>query len=174
MVKTAAEYLALMEDHDFSSVIYKYSVENKFDEETSRETLEEMKKWLAMCASNPNNDYVLFGEVDVMWHQFILFTKKYREFCDQVFGYFLDHVPGQDERIKKIIASEESDVLKAKLINLKKDGYKSFMDDYKSTFNVDTLPYPWESIDDLKDRPSCGCGCKGSCLCTGPGGGGHP
>lgn len=33
-------------------------------------------------------------EVDAMWHQFILDTKKYRSFCNRVFGEYLDHTPG--------------------------------------------------------------------------------
>ncbi len=33
-------------------------------------------------------------EVDAMWHQFILDTKKYRAFCDRVFGGYVDHTPG--------------------------------------------------------------------------------
>jgi hypothetical protein len=32
-------------------------------------------------------------EVDEVWHAFILFTKDYGEFCRQVCGHFLHHVP---------------------------------------------------------------------------------
>lgn len=31
--------------------------------------------------------------VDDLWHEFILCTKAYREFCDMAFGYYLDHNP---------------------------------------------------------------------------------
>ena len=31
---------------------------------------------------------------DYVWHQHILHTKEYREFCDQFFGKYLDHIPG--------------------------------------------------------------------------------
>ena len=30
--------------------------------------------------------------VDHLWHQFILDTRRYREFCQRVFGGYLDHV----------------------------------------------------------------------------------
>ncbi len=33
--------------------------------------------------------------VDVMWHEFILFTKQYREFCQTAFKRFLDHTPAE-------------------------------------------------------------------------------
>lgn len=31
--------------------------------------------------------------VDDLWHEFILCTKSYREFCDAAFGFYLDHNP---------------------------------------------------------------------------------
>jgi len=31
--------------------------------------------------------------VDDVWHEFILFTRTYRTFCDQAFGRFLHHTP---------------------------------------------------------------------------------
>lgn len=32
-------------------------------------------------------------EIDDMWHEFILFTKDYTEFCDHYFGEYLHHLP---------------------------------------------------------------------------------
>lgn len=31
--------------------------------------------------------------IDVVWHEHILFTRAYREFCDEVIGYQFDHHP---------------------------------------------------------------------------------
>ena len=33
--------------------------------------------------------------VDDAWHEFILFTREYQEFCDRAFGYFLHHTPAE-------------------------------------------------------------------------------
>lgn len=33
--------------------------------------------------------------VDVLWHEFILHTKAYEQWCDQALGYFLHHTPAQ-------------------------------------------------------------------------------
>ncbi|WP_198648846.1 hypothetical protein [Cyanothece sp. BG0011] len=33
--------------------------------------------------------------VDEAWHEFILFTKEYSDFCSQGFGYFLHHTPAE-------------------------------------------------------------------------------
>lgn len=44
---------------------------------------------------------VKFGElgaisepIDAVWHQFILFTRLYSEFCAKVFGGYVHHLPG--------------------------------------------------------------------------------
>src|SRR5689334_12324549 len=31
------------------------------------------------------------GAVDEMWHEFLMFTKKYRDFCQDGIGEFVDH-----------------------------------------------------------------------------------
>ena len=33
--------------------------------------------------------------VDVAWHEFILFTRDYRDFCQRGLGRFLHHVPAE-------------------------------------------------------------------------------
>ena len=33
--------------------------------------------------------------VDVAWHEFILFTRQYQQFCQQALGRFLHHVPAE-------------------------------------------------------------------------------
>ena len=52
----------------------------------------ELKKFLFLSAISkemlsPSN------KVDELWHQFILFTKDYRNFCITFFGKFIEHEP---------------------------------------------------------------------------------
>lgn len=52
-------------------------------------------------ASDPNNDQLparcvmmrSMQEIDEMWHEFILFTQDYMDFCQQYFGEYLHHLP---------------------------------------------------------------------------------
>jgi hypothetical protein len=37
--------------------------------------------------------------VDPGWHAFLMYTRPYRAFCDQVAGRFLDHVPDDDPTV---------------------------------------------------------------------------
>lgn len=49
--------------------------------------------FLTVCAMNPCNKFRPSKKVDIGWHQFILNTREYAEFCDRVAGRFLHHVP---------------------------------------------------------------------------------
>jgi len=44
--------------------------------------------------------------VDVAWHDFILFTRKYESFCQQALGRFLHHTPA--EAMKSKILAQDS------------------------------------------------------------------
>jgi hypothetical protein len=41
-------------------------------------------------------------EVDTVWHTHILNTQKYREDCQTLFGYFVDHCPTPERTIKVV------------------------------------------------------------------------
>jgi hypothetical protein len=43
----------------------------------------------------PRNCSMLMSmrEIDDMWHEFILFTEDYQEFCTRYFGTFIHHLP---------------------------------------------------------------------------------
>ena len=44
--------------------------------------------------------------VDVAWHEFILFTREYEQFCDKAFGRFIHHTPA--EAVKSPMESQVS------------------------------------------------------------------
>ncbi|MEU7527715.1 hypothetical protein AB0A74_18430 [Saccharothrix sp. NPDC042600] len=49
--------------------------------------------FLKVCADSPEGHYRPSRRVDLGWHQFILNTVDYAEFCERVAGRFLHHVP---------------------------------------------------------------------------------
>lgn len=73
----------------------------------------ETKKWLWLLAVAKKerengfyvprlviDDFLIF--IDEMWHNFILFTHEYTEFCQEYFGFYIHHNP-TPPRVKKII-----------------------------------------------------------------------
>jgi hypothetical protein len=58
----------------------------------AREGFEETKKFLALCASRPNERLSPSKSIDNYWHEWIIFTKSYAQFCSLV-GTFVHHDP---------------------------------------------------------------------------------
>lgn len=63
---------------------------------------EECKKWLYLCHISDERKIAPFISpelvlIDEMWHNFILFTKEYSEYCLESFGYYMHHAPNVSE-----------------------------------------------------------------------------
>jgi hypothetical protein len=57
----------------------------------------EFKRFAYLC-SQTSAPVGMFSEtVDLVWHQFILFTKEYEAFCSSLLGFFLHHAPDLSE-----------------------------------------------------------------------------
>jgi len=56
--------------------------------------IEGLRAWFLLVAANPRAKLGMPSKaVDTAWHEFILLTKNYADFCDRAFGTFLHHVP---------------------------------------------------------------------------------
>jgi hypothetical protein len=53
----------------------------------------ELKKFLFICSVSDKPVAMLDDRVDQMWHEFLVFTKEYRDFCQSYLGKFIDHRP---------------------------------------------------------------------------------
>ncbi|MFD4638863.1 glycine-rich domain-containing protein [Lentzea sp. NPDC058436] len=51
--------------------------------------------FLLVCAADPHSRFRPSRQVDLGWHQFILNTRDYADFCDRVAGRFIHHVPDE-------------------------------------------------------------------------------
>jgi hypothetical protein len=58
--------------------------------------LEGLREYFAICAmANGRLVSMPSQVVDVAWHEFILFTRSYADFCQATLGRFLHHVPAE-------------------------------------------------------------------------------
>jgi hypothetical protein len=83
-------------------VVRRYAKEQHASREEAEEVFRETLKWLYLgdcglgdgfaCAMTPE-----IAKLDEMWHAFLMFTRDYAEFCERYFGFFLHHVPNDDE-----------------------------------------------------------------------------
>ncbi len=61
----------------------------------------EFKRFLALPLLYPGPQEFSFVpslRLDALWHAFILNTPRYREFCERVYGQYLDHVPAKSRK----------------------------------------------------------------------------
>jgi hypothetical protein len=56
----------------------------------------ELKRYLFLSQLHTAHDIPMFSvRVDEVWHQFVLFTAEYSDFCQRCIGSFLHHVPNE-------------------------------------------------------------------------------
>src|SRR5436305_2875035 len=99
------------------AIVARYGEEQQLPSEVAREHERELKRFLALCALDPEASYGMNGPVDELWHTFITFTVDYARFCDEVAGHFIHHVPRVD------VDADEPD-----------DGYERMLVAYEETF----------------------------------------
>ena len=70
---------------------------------TSGRTLDvlerELKRFLSLpfLERKPDYPFAPAVRVDELWHDLILNTPRYREFCKATYGHYLDYTPNQEE-----------------------------------------------------------------------------
>lgn len=61
-----------------------------------------LKQYYAVAMLDPANAHSVTVPVDPFWHAHILFTEQYRNFCDEVIGEYMDHVPLDKRNAAKV------------------------------------------------------------------------
>lgn len=128
---------------DLDKVAVHYASNNGEDLDKVRSWIPELKKWLVMAAYDNKTDFVIFGVVDGLWHQFVLFTKEYAQFCDELGCGFIHHVPADKifENETESFLSQETSTFETphEVIEIRKsqvDKYRNTLNTYRNLFYV--------------------------------------
>ena len=84
--------LARMMDYDHPALKERMVVKIGWTPEFTDELFDEMKKFLYLCATN-DGAMAPPEDIDEIWHNFILFTGDYADYCKSKVGFFLHHQP---------------------------------------------------------------------------------
>lgn len=94
---TDEELKQLQELSDFKApyIREKLEIEGKLSSDMEyMEAFTEFKKYVVLSKLNPDLRLGMPSrKVDAVWHQFILFTRHYQEFCDKFLGHYMHHSP---------------------------------------------------------------------------------
>lgn len=63
--------------------------------ENADELERKFRRFAKMLLESPEKNLAPAEDLDEYWHTFILDTVRYEKFCDEVFGGFLHHTPGE-------------------------------------------------------------------------------
>ncbi|WP_437929914.1 FAD-linked oxidase C-terminal domain-containing protein [Sorangium sp. So ce291] len=110
------------------TVLERYSKDHKIAAPAAKEHERELKRFLCLCAMNPSTPYEMRGPIDHLWHTFLIFTKQYAEFCQQVASQFIHHFPLEKDR---------------SVVRVAQTGYERFLQDYEATFGERAPAHLW-------------------------------
>lgn len=131
-------------NHDLSRIIDRYQEQHDLPTEVVHAHFTELKKYLLLCALNPDKRYPMTDPIDEAWHTFILFTREYTAFCNQIAGRYIHHNP-------RILTTELTD----EDIQEDKTKFKMFREDYISTFNENPPLEFWPYLTDVDSNSTC-------------------
>lgn len=86
-------------DYQMPNIIARYCKDYKVSADTAKIHEVELKRYLILAGDSDNGDGLgmMSTEVDNLWHTFLLFTKEYQAFCNEMFGKFIHHCPEIDK-----------------------------------------------------------------------------
>ncbi len=94
----------------------------------------ELRRFLILCALYPQENVGMYSKpVDELWHTFITYTKEYKQFCKEVAGRFIHHVPNEND-----LQSNDS----------QPSDYTTFARYYQMTFNEAPSKHVWNNQKD--------------------------
>ncbi|MBM2715781.1 hypothetical protein JQK88_32235 [Mesorhizobium caraganae] len=156
-IQDALRRTAVAERFDLSVVLARYRRQYGFSQAVAEDHRRELVRFLALCATarQHGHSYGMMGAVDELWHMFVIFTRDYARFCEEVAGRFLHHIP------------EPHGVATQGTI----DRYLAFLEDYRTVYGEAPPPAYWpkpKRSPHNTDTACYGCdACDGCGICGG-------
>ena len=90
--------LRVIEDYDLWFIVERVRDKGTLSAQQADEALAEFKKYMALIALGHTALGMHSSDVDEIWHNFILFTREYAEFCEKICGQMIHHRPNTSRR----------------------------------------------------------------------------
>lgn len=98
-------------------IVYKFLEQYDISFDEANDIFLETKKWLWLCGQ-PTTEKLHMSEslwiLDEMWHNFVLFTREYTNYCHDCFGKYIHHAPtpqSEKEQRKKQYEQNPTDAI---------------------------------------------------------------
>src|SRR5438105_443043 len=70
----------------------------------------ELNRYLELCFRTGASLQMPNKRIDLVWHEFILFTLDYDRFCNDSFGTFIHHTPSNPSQVENDSTSDFADL----------------------------------------------------------------
>jgi hypothetical protein len=90
--------LHVIEDYDLWFVVERVGAKDVLSPQRTDEAVAEFRKYMALAALGHMELGMHSSDVDEIWHNFILFTREYAEFCHRICGHMIHHRPNTSRR----------------------------------------------------------------------------
>lgn len=90
--------LHVIEDYDLWFIVERVRAKGILSARQADEAVTEFRKYMALVALGHTELGMHSSEVDEIWHNFILFTREYEEFCHRICGHMIHHRPNTSRR----------------------------------------------------------------------------
>lgn len=97
MTTAPAPALALVPDGLYRQLVTRVATEEGVPAEYAERVVTQAIYFLQVCALNPGARLAPSPAVDPGWHAFVLHTREYARFCEQLAGRFIHHAPVDPE-----------------------------------------------------------------------------
>ncbi|MFG3440009.1 glycine-rich domain-containing protein [Nonomuraea sp. NPDC047897] len=77
----------------YGRLVARIVAEHCMPEQLADRIMSQALAFLAVCAFNPGSSLAPSRAVDIGWHTFLLDSREYAAFCENVAGVFLHHLP---------------------------------------------------------------------------------
>ena len=79
---------------ELSDILRDLAAAEKWTPTQAKDAMDWYSHFLELNWETPGNTvYMVSGRADKLWHEHINHTRRYREYCDACFGFYLDHDP---------------------------------------------------------------------------------
>lgn len=102
VAQTVAADLGKVINYKNPQVVSRIARENQISINEAQNVFESTKQFLYLCGANPDGVYSPTPKIDSGWHEFIMYTREYQEFCERYFGRIIHHVPNEPGAPKDI------------------------------------------------------------------------
>lgn len=134
-------------------VVHRFSKTYGLASEEALDIFQEVKRWLwlgHLCRARGQRGGLTIDHslvvIDEMWHNFVLFTREYADFCKEKFGYYIHHAPTTEKEEREHrdgMSGLSRDERIALRIEQKRPQYELVYDELgRETFEKWYLEYP--------------------------------